>query len=146
MGFGWLSRPTNAEREEWAAHPDTYLGGRWRYVDLEAGQTVYIPSGTVHFVFRLPAGNPQGGNTMAYGGHVLRCSQILGWAQCLLAEKRNRNISNEDLSVAAPGYVDQVVDFIEPLLERGDEAALAKWGGKGDVEEFLRLKRQLRRN
>lgn len=144
MGFGWLSRPTAQERAEWESKPLFYAGGRWRYVVLEPGQTVYFPSGTVHFVFRLPAGHAQGGNTMAYGGHVLRCSQIERWARCILAELRNTDITNEDKTESIPGYLDQVADFVAQAAKEGDDC-LKRWGGREAVDEFLRLRKEIKK-
>ncbi len=53
IGFGWMSRPTPGERDIWMADPHSYTGGRWRYVILQQGDTVFFTSGTIHFVFRI---------------------------------------------------------------------------------------------
>ncbi|KAK3390610.1 hypothetical protein B0H63DRAFT_539001 [Podospora didyma] len=66
MGFGWMASLTEEEEERWKTIDD-YTGGRWRYVVLKPGQTVFFESGTIHFVFRTQA--PQ---TLALGGHVLQ--------------------------------------------------------------------------
>jgi len=134
VGFGWLSNPTAEERKAWAASHDGFIGGRWRYVLMRAGTTVYFPAGTVHFVFR----HPDAGNTLAFGGHVLRCSQIVRWINVLLDEQMQPNITNEDLSVSAPGYLNRVEKFVRQAQKTGKEEM---WGGKEDVEEFLRLKK-----
>ncbi|KAK1822849.1 hypothetical protein LTR12_002774 [Friedmanniomyces endolithicus] len=133
VGFGWLSNPTDDERAAWSNAHDTYTGGRWRYVILRPGTTVYFPAGTIHFVFRHPAA----GNTLAFGGHVLRCSQIVRWIKVLRAEQSNGNITNEDLSVSAPRYLDRVEKFVKQAQKSGREEM---WGGKGAIEEFLTLK------
>ncbi|KAK1052473.1 hypothetical protein LTR74_016494 [Friedmanniomyces endolithicus] len=133
VGFGWLSNPTDDERAAWSNAHDTYTGGRWRYVILRPGTTVYFPAGTIHFVFRHPAA----GNTLAFGGHVLRCSQIVRWIKVLRAEQVNGNITNEDLSVSAPRYLDRVERFVRQAQKSGREEM---WGGKGAIEEFLLLK------
>ncbi|KAK0291356.1 hypothetical protein LTS00_008356 [Friedmanniomyces endolithicus] len=133
VGFGWLSKPTDDERAAWSNAHDTYTGGRWRYVILRPGTTVYFPAGTIHFVFRHPAA----GNTLAFGGHVLRCSQIVRWIKVLRAEQSNGNITNEDLSVSAPRYLDRVEKFVKQAQKSGREEM---WGGKGAIEEFLTLK------
>lgn len=139
FGYGWLSNPTPAERAAWSQAHDRFIGGRWRYVLLRPGQTVYFPAGTVHFVFRLPAT----GNTLAFGGHVLRCSQIVRWVRCLIDELRNPCITNEDLTVSAPGYLARVGKFLRGLGRRGeDEGAWELWGGREAVEEFWGLKRE----
>ncbi|KAI7513185.1 hypothetical protein KC347_g1760 [Hortaea werneckii] len=136
FGYGWLSNPTAEERAAWAASPDHYVDGRWRYAILRPGQTVYFPTATIHFVFRLPAA----GNTLAFGGHVLRNSQIVRWVKCLIDEKKDSSITNEDLTVSAPAYLGRVSKFVKQALKRDDEAEMAKWGGQDAILEFLKLK------
>lgn len=133
MGFGWLSNPTKEERTGWLDDPATFTGGRWRFVVLKPGQTVYFPSGTVHFVFRLASM----GDTLAFGGHVLRCSQIVRWAEVMLEEQANRGITNEDLTVSAPAYLERVEKFVTQALATGE---VERWGGVEAIETFLRLK------
>jgi hypothetical protein len=101
---------------------------------MKPGQTVFFPAGTVHFVFRLPAA---GGHTLAFGGHVLRCSNIVHWIKTLLEEKASPNVTNEDLTSSAPGYLDRVEKFVRHAQSNG---TVEKWGGAEAVEEFLRLK------
>ncbi|KAI7551180.1 hypothetical protein KC331_g2711 [Hortaea werneckii] len=136
FGYGWLSDPTVEQRAAWAASPDHDVDGRWRYAILRPGQTVYFPTATIHFVFRLPAA----GNTLAFGGHVLRNSQIVRWVKCLIDEKKDPNLANEDLTVSAPAYLGRVSKFVKQALKRGDEVEMEKWGGKDAILEFLKLK------
>lgn len=133
IGFGWLSNPTPEEREAWRDKPATYTGGRWRYVVLRPGQTVYFPCGTVHFVFRLAST----GDTLAFGGHVLRCSQIVRWIETMLEEKSGPDVTNEYLTVSAPAYLDRVEKFVKQARESGE---VERWGGEEAIEKFLRLK------
>lgn len=135
VGFGWLSNPTEEEREDWGGNPMGYLGGRWRYVIVKPGQTVYFPAGTVHFVFRMPSG----GNTLSFGGHVLRCSNILHWMKVLRTEKENRLITNEDIGLpVVRSYLARVERYVKQAERQGN---LGKWGGEEAVNEFLSLKR-----
>ncbi|GAB7323234.1 hypothetical protein MBLNU13_g05723t1 [Cladosporium sp. NU13] len=135
IGFGWLSYPSAEEREHWIEDPESIPGDRYRYVVLKPGQTVYFPAGTVHFVFRLPSA----GHTLAFGGHVLRCSNIAHWARTMLEERSNHRITNEDLTSSAPGYLNRVEKFVMQAQKNG---RLEKWGGAEEVEEFLRLKKE----
>jgi hypothetical protein len=135
IGFGWLSYPTDSERAAWNKDQDV-PGDRFRYVVMKPGQTVFFPAGTVHFVFRLPRG-AGGGHTLAFGGHVLRCSNILHWIKTLIEERASPNVTNEDLTSSAPGYLNQVEKFVRQAREDG---TVGKWGGAEAVEEFLRLK------
>lgn len=133
IGFGWLSHPTQEVRAAWRKDPLSFRDGNWRYVVLKPGQTVYFPAGTVHHVFRLPAA----GHSLAYGGHVLRCSNIVHWARTILEEHENQNITNEDLTDSATGYLARVEKFVTQAKKTGQQA---KWGGAAEIEEFLRLK------
>lgn len=137
VGFGWLAYPSDQERRQWIANPSSssVAADRFRYVVMRPGQTVFFPAGTIHFVFRLPSA----GHTLAFGGHVLRCSNIVHWVKCLLEEKENTNITNEDLTSSAPGYLDRVEKFVKQAQKNG---TTDKWGGANAVEEFLRLKAQ----
>lgn len=135
IGFGWLSYPTAEERKSWTKDPASIPGDRYRYVVLNPGQTVYFPAGTVHFVFRLPSA----GHTLAFGGHVLRCSNIVHWIRTMLEERSNPSITNEDLTSSAPGYLNRVEKFV---LQAQKNGTLEKWGGAEEVEEFLRLKEE----
>jgi len=135
IGFGWLSYPSAEEREQWIEEPESVPGDRYRYVVLKPGQTVYFPAGTAHFVFRLPSA----GHTLAFGGHVLRCSNIAHWARTMLEEQSNPRITNEDLTSSAPGYLNRVEKFVTQAQKNG---SLGKWGGAEEVEEFLRLRKE----
>ncbi|KAM3417649.1 hypothetical protein BST61_g5885 [Cercospora zeina] len=135
IGFGWLSHPSEEERAAWKRNPQYFRGGRWRYVVLKPGQTVFFPAGTVHMVFRLRAA----GDSLAFGGHVLRCSNIVHWVKTLLEEHENPDIVNEDLSEAAVGYLERVEKFVN---QAGKLGQLEKWGGSQSIAEFKRLKKQ----
>jgi len=135
VGFGWLSNPTAEERLAWRKDPDVYAGGTWRCVVLRPGQTVFFPSGTVHFVFRLAAL----GDTLAFGGHVLRCSQIVRWAATMIEEAKHPLITNEEMTVSAAAYLDRVEKFVKQAKKQ-DQAE--RWGGKEAIEKFLALKKE----
>lgn len=138
VGFGWLSSPNVEERAAWCKKPSTFNGGKWRYIVLKPGQTVYFPAGTVHFVFR----SPSGGNTLAFGGHILRCSNIVHWVNTLIEERDAKDITNEDLTDSATGYLERVEKFVLAAKVNG---TMAKWGGEESVDEFLRLKKEFER-
>lgn len=133
VGFGWLSYPSDEERKVWALTPENIPGDRFRYVVMKPGQTVFFPAGTIHFVFRLPST----GHTLAFGGHVLRCSNIVHWVKTLLEEEASPHVTNEDLTASAPGYLNRVEGFVKQAQKSN---TLEKWGGAEAVQEFLRLK------
>ena len=68
---------------------------------------------------------------------MLRCSNIAHWARTLLEEQSNPQITNEDLTSSAPGYLNRVEKFV---LQAQKNSSLEKWGGAEEIEEFLRLK------
>lgn len=133
VGFGWLSSPTTEKRAEWNKRTQKFIDGPWKYVVLKPGQTVYFPAGTVHFVFRLPSA----GNTLAFGGHVLRCSNIVHWVRCLLEEVKSASVTNEDLTDSATGYLERVERFV---VEAKKSGGVERWGGAESIDEFLMLK------
>jgi len=47
------------------SHPHNYFEGEWRYVVLLPGYTVFFPSGTIYFVFRV-----RGEQIFALGGYI----------------------------------------------------------------------------
>ncbi|KAM0270412.1 hypothetical protein ACHAQH_009470 [Verticillium albo-atrum] len=112
IGVGWLSDPTDEERAAWTANPGGYTGGRWRYIVLKPGQTIFFISGTVHFVFRIRS--PQ---TLALGGHVLQWSGLERWMSVVLTQMENPSITNEDMGASAAKYVDIVSRLVNAKIE-----------------------------
>ncbi|OQO04765.1 hypothetical protein B0A48_09689 [Cryoendolithus antarcticus] len=135
VGFAWISLPDVEARKAWVRNPQSHTSDRWRYVVLRPGNTVAFPCGTVHSVFRLPSAGP----SLCFGGHFLRCSGLVPWVKTLLEEQANTCITNEDISASAPGYLDRVEKFVRQALKQGTK--VERWGGKGDIDEFLRLKK-----
>ncbi|KAK3490460.1 uncharacterized protein B0T23DRAFT_443416 [Neurospora hispaniola] len=132
VGFGWLSTASSTpeskaeafgEREKWAADPHQYAEGpRWRFVILKPKQTVFFPSGTVHFVFRLKSQD-----SLSVGGHVLRWNGVERWLEVVLAQMGNGEITNEDMGW---GTVRRYVDVVGRLVARRE-----KEGGEKRVGE-----------
>lgn len=131
IGFGWMSLPTSEEREAWMADPHGYTGGRWRYVVLKPGQSLYFPPGTIHFVFRVPSRQ-----TLALGGHVLQWSGIQRCMQVLLAQMRNPAITNEDMKSTAPDHVRVIAKLVSAKVKEGGVVEL---GGEAAVANFFAL-------
>lgn len=131
FGFGWLARPTNEEQEEWMNDPLNYTGGNWRFVILKPGQTVFFPSGTVHFVFRLHAEQ-----TLALGGHLLQWTALERWVQIILWQLKNPNITNEDLGTAPLKYIRSARKLVEHRMANWRVTTM---GGMSTVTRFLAL-------
>lgn len=128
MGFGWLARPTEEEETAWQTN-NRYTGGKWRYVILKPGQTIFFTSGSIHFVFRTRA--PQ---TLALGGHVLQWSGIERWMRTVLDQMANPAITNENMEQSALMYVDAVSRLVQDRIAEGREEEL---GGTAAVQRFL---------
>ncbi|KAK4456960.1 hypothetical protein QBC42DRAFT_48711 [Cladorrhinum samala] len=128
VGFGWMSRPSQQEEEDWMSKPNGFTGGNWRYVVLSPGQTVYFPSGTIHFVFRV-----RGEQTFALGGHILRWSDVDRWLKVVVAQMKNPEITNEDMEPSASKYIRVVKELLENRIQAGRE------GGVGDRDIIARF-------
>ncbi|KAL8296022.1 hypothetical protein RB600_001488 [Gaeumannomyces tritici] len=128
IGFGWMASPTEEEERDWMT-TDGYIGGRWRYVVLKPGQTIFFTSGTIHFVFRTRA--PQ---TLALGGHVLQWSGIKRWMRIVLAQMANPMITNEDMKQSASMYVHAISKLVETRIAEG---RIEELGGDAVVKPFL---------
>lgn len=131
FGFGWLARPTDEEQEEWMSDPLNYTGGNWRFVILKPGQTVFFPSGTVHFVFRL-----QAQQTLALGGHLLQWTALERWVQIILWQLKNPNITNEDLGTAPLKYIRSARKLVEHRMANWRVTTM---GGMATVTRFMAL-------
>lgn len=131
FGFGWLSRPTDQEQDGWMADPLGYAGGNWRFLILKPGQTVFFPSGTIHFVFRLHAQQ-----TLALGGHLLQWSALERWVQVILNQLRNPNITNEDLGTAPLKYIRNARALVSNRIKTSRVEVM---GGMPAVQKFLML-------
>ncbi|OJD24420.1 hypothetical protein ACJ73_04218 [Blastomyces percursus] len=92
--------------DEWISDPQGYTGGRWRYVVLQPGQTIFFTSGTIHYVFRLSKGQ-----TLMFGGHILQWS-IERWMEVIIAQTKNPDITNEDMESSVGKYIEAVVDLV----------------------------------
>lgn len=131
FGFGWLARPTEKELDAWMNDPFGYTGGKWRFVVLKPGQTVFFPSGTIHFVFRLHEEQ-----TLALGGHLLQWTALDRWVQVILYQLKNPNITNEDLGTAPLKYVRMARKLVE---NRMATSRLGSMGGMPAVTKFMVL-------
>ncbi|KAH7021585.1 uncharacterized protein B0I36DRAFT_334812 [Microdochium trichocladiopsis] len=129
IGFGWMSCPTEEERNSWTADPHQHTGGRWRYIILKPGQSVFFMPGTIHFVFRV-----RQHQTLALGGHVLQWTDIRRWMQVMLAQITNSAITNEDMRRSAPKYVLAVAKLVKA---RAEEDEVEQLGGGAAVTQFF---------
>ncbi|PPJ56043.1 hypothetical protein CBER1_03400 [Cercospora berteroae] len=140
MGFAWLSHPsTIEEHKRWT---DTSLNGKpqgkWLMKVFRKGDTVYMPPGTVHVVFRLPEGE----QTMATAGHFLRRSTDWKNWLTMLVHERDTNIVREQ-EEAGSGYLaifGPVVKTLKFLLDQVEsDEEIERFGGKRRVKSAKKL-------
>jgi hypothetical protein len=129
FGFGWMSRPTPEEREQWMADPQNYTGGQWRYAVLDPDQTIFFNPGTIHFVFRL-----KGKQTLALGGHVILWSDTDDWIKVVIDQVRNPNMTNEEVQWSAPKYVRVVADLVANRIKN---RGLKGLGNEENIRRFF---------
>jgi hypothetical protein len=123
-----MSKPSQQQQQAWISDPHIYTEGEWRYVVLSPGQTVFFPSGTVHFVFRA-----RGEQTFALGGHILQWSSIDRWLEVVVAQMKNPKITNEDMERDASKYVQIVKGLVENRIQAGREEEV---GGRDVIDRF----------
>ncbi|KAK0749761.1 hypothetical protein B0T18DRAFT_407523 [Schizothecium vesticola] len=131
VGFGWMCRPSQQEEEGWISDPHSFTTGKWRYVVLSPGQTVFFPSGTIHFVFRV-----RGEQTFALGGHILQWSGVDRWLKVVIAQMKNPDVTNEDMEPSASKYVRVVKELLENRIQAGREVGV---GGQDTTARFFSL-------
>lgn len=131
FGFGWLSRPTDKERDSWMTNPLEYTGGNWRFAVLKPGQTVFFPSGTIHFVFRL-----HDKQTLALGGHLLQWTALERWVEVILWQLKNPNITNEDLGKSPLKYIRIARKLVDHRIAT---SRIQTMGGMNAVTRFMVL-------
>jgi hypothetical protein len=131
IGFGWLDRPTEEDLHIWARDPQGFRGGKWCHTVLRPGQTVWFPSGLVHFVFR-PSGD--GRQTMAIGGHTLRHSNIKNWAKTIALQLEYPDTTNEEMHETIPRYLEVVAH----LVSQTKVTDLKIFGGKENIAKFIK--------
>ncbi|KAI6768567.1 hypothetical protein HG531_010756 [Fusarium graminearum] len=121
IGFGYISPDRNFNWAAWR-NDHSYHGHRARYVVLKAGQTVYFPPGTIHFVFRS-----RKEQTFAIGGHVLQWSNILRFLHVLKEQETDDTVTNEDVTTASGAFWrDPIMGLVQ---ERIKEGAVEMLGG-----------------
>lgn len=145
IGLAWLSNPSENDLEAWRRNDDGYhSNGKWLFNVLRSCDTVYLPPGTVHFVFRLPEGNP----TMAASGHLLRRLDTVRWLQVLMMQVQDAHevLDKTSLTDIAPQLI-EAARLLLPDFEGMDDSEsedelgrpAARYGGSDKVEESAKL-------
>jgi hypothetical protein len=119
--------------DAWIADPVNYAGSRIREIILIPGQTVFLPSRLVHFVFRLAG---KGRQTLALGGYILRWSYLDIWIKTILDQLRHLNITNEVIQPTVEQYVRAVASLV---LDRQRRGRIKELGGNNIISRFFAL-------
>jgi hypothetical protein len=85
----FLANPTDDEWDSWA-HDDSQDNGRIRFVILEPGDTILLPSGCIHLVGRCQ-------QTLNTTGHFLQWTGIDVWLKILRKQWLKRWTTNEEM-------------------------------------------------
>ncbi|RMX99069.1 hypothetical protein D0868_09739 [Hortaea werneckii] len=95
----------------WISSGEDYIEGRWVFKVLRPGDSLYMSPGTPHLVFRLP----QGQQTAALAGHLVRRCDVARWVELLtldVTEGQQRNDgSSGDLVRALTTGIEHVLDI-----------------------------------
>lgn len=134
IGFGWLAEPSEEEKMAWledVAKPK----GRYAFKVLRPGDAVYMPPGTIHFVFRRPGG----GQTMGLASQMLRRADAVSWLQHLKIEleyAQKEALEEAPYVHVVPAMVQGFFHLINSALGQGD---YEKFGGRQRIEEMVEL-------
>ncbi|PGG95201.1 hypothetical protein AJ80_10004 [Polytolypa hystricis UAMH7299] len=124
IGFGWMSRPTKEELDEWIKDPRGCTGGQWRYIVLQPGQTILFNSGAIYFSFGASKGQ-----YLVLSGHILQWSNIGQWLEVIIAQIKNPDIAKEGMRSVTAKYVKVVADLIHQckgISQIGDEGTVKR--------------------
>ena len=103
IGFGWI---VDATAQDYLDIHKTVIPSalkeKARYMVLRPGQTVFMPPGTIHFIFRK-SDTP----TLATGGHVLTWKSIVKWLRVMKMQQLSTARINKDVTAKeTKAYID----------------------------------------
>ncbi|KAK5170187.1 uncharacterized protein LTR77_004773 [Saxophila tyrrhenica] len=132
IGLAWLVRPKNPEEHmRWLSDPGRPTA-RWAFKVLRPGDALYMPSGTVHFVFRRPSG----GQTLGYSEHLVRRRHLVGWLRVVGLTLGREDVDLEGYGLVLPPLMRQVRVLVKAVKAQGLEEM---YGGKERLGEALKL-------
>lgn len=131
IGCGWLSDPSDEEKTSWlkdVARP----AGRWLFKVLRPGDAVYMPPGTVHFVFR----RPRGGQTMGFASQMLRRADTMAWLRHLRIELEAA-VSDEIEDAPYELVVRGLMNGLLHLIRSAHKDDSGKFGDEAQIRELF---------
>ncbi|KXS95341.1 hypothetical protein AC578_5288 [Pseudocercospora eumusae] len=140
IGFAWLSHPDQKVIDSFLKKSNTVVG-TWLYKVIRPGESLYMPPGTIHTVFR----RPQGTQTLGMAGYILRRSNLESWLSFLHRElqkdlKPKRNFANDHEIHIIPPLMERLGHFIELAKKEG---TLDKFGGQAKVDRVEKLMKEV---
>ncbi|KAF2159447.1 hypothetical protein M409DRAFT_30065 [Zasmidium cellare ATCC 36951] len=132
IGLIWRSHPTDDEMRNQLVNDEDagyHLEGTSIYKVLRPGDAVYMPSGTIHTVFRKPSGK----QTLGLAGHIVRRSAAASWLKFLNMDAEDTaddwlEFKNDDYEFVVPPLARAVRAVLDPEQQR-DQREL--FGGRG---------------
>ena len=134
IGFGWLADPTDEEKTSWLEDVSEPKG-RWLFRVLRPGDVVYMPPGTMHFVFRRPGG----GQTMGFASQMLRRADMLAWLQHLKIEMGyavSDVIEDAPYAQIVPGTLNGLLRLVNHACREGE---FEKFRGRSKIRKIIGL-------
>lgn len=132
IGFAWLNA---TETERMARQDGIKPSDRWRFKIMRPGNTVYMPPGTRHLVFRLLEGK----QTLATAVRVLRHCDMIEWLQILNMEAQHVFADGNDqieFGRVTRGLVIGTKHLLDQAKERKE---FEKYGGRERVKVAEKL-------
>lgn len=137
IGFGWQAASPMAIRSSYLAN-ESEPTGRWLFKVLRPGDAVYMPSGTVRFVFR----RPKGGQTLGFAAQMLRRGDLAAWMEALKVEMEYSiegvlaDENDTPYHLIVPKLFEGLLRLIGHACEEG---GYEKFGGLPKIEALLDL-------
>ncbi|KXT18017.1 hypothetical protein AC579_9607 [Pseudocercospora musae] len=137
IGFAWLSHPDQKVIESFLKN-SSKVEGTWLYKVIRPGESLYMPPGTIHTVFR----RPQGTQTLGMAGHILRRSTDQeSWLNFLHQElqkdlRLKRDFANDYEMYVVPPLMERLGHLIEVAKKDG---TVDRFGGQDKVDRAEKL-------
>ncbi|KAF5238846.1 hypothetical protein FANTH_10174 [Fusarium anthophilum] len=128
VGIGWIPLSWH-DRLKWEQDPLRFKG-QARYLVLHPGQTVYMPPGTIHYVFRKLS-DP----TLITGGEVLTWAGLRRWL-CLLKHQELSETEPEVSTDRAGNWVACLIELVKQRREVQDWDNIP--GGREELELVMK--------
>ncbi|RGP62530.1 atp synthase subunit alpha [Fusarium longipes] len=114
FGFGFIATENSNDIQSWLSDPAS-VKHLAQYVVLRPGQTVFFPSRTIDFVFRL-----NDHQTFATSGSILLWHGIMDWLQILKRQELNKTLFSDITPALTKNYVKAMETIIDACIKHND--------------------------